>query len=664
MLHLRSRNSEFAVPEAFLYVYVQSMGKHPHIVELLGQDKVDHVMVMEQGNTDLYKMVKKLNSDKGVLEHMMRSWAMGICQGVSFMHACGYVHQDLKSSNVLVFDDRTVKVCDFGLARKKPENMMVVDRELCTLWYRAPELLMCESMYSHKIDEWSVGCILLEMVIGSPPFRGKPECICQCPQVTHRNFNSDQLARIFLVVGSPCDKMVKRLPCQVHIRGWPKAPRKLERTIEKMMVPERFRSSTGKTSPGAEVEGVVAKWSEILAGMLELDPKKRWMCSQVSDALEKMSLSEKCSQDMSSSSPNATVPEGPKAASPHSRFAGAARDTSPLLMTSPERDMPGRQIPSCYSQFSNSNYSRLSEKRNSAHTSASSSSSAGSAASTVVGSSPGRIASSEKTLCNILSEKRLKTLTQFRGNRDRNAGGCMSTEFGRTRSRSHSPERPKQMADEAHAEPRRDEVMTSGRRVRLSTASSSNSSSFTRRLSAEKQAAAVESKANARQPKGFGRTSSSETPHRLEGNFVDRLDPSVGPPEPVVVQRRVVETESAPAALADGTLPAAAASGAFLQRRRSAANRSSLSPNRAKSRVSVSPQPSHFARRGSGGLPKMSSADLLGDDAFGKERSNPIDGLLSRTCEVKPLSRTCEADRGSRFGTKPKIKDAWETRFA
>jgi serine/threonine protein kinase len=63
---------------------------------------------------------------------------------------------------------------------------------------------MCESMYSHKIDEWSVGCILLEMVIGSPPFRGKPECTCQCPQVTHRNFNSDQLARIFLVTGAAC----------------------------------------------------------------------------------------------------------------------------------------------------------------------------------------------------------------------------------------------------------------------------------------------------------------------------------------------------------------------------------------------------------------------------------------------------------------------------
>jgi serine/threonine protein kinase len=52
------------------------------------------------------------------------------------MHDSGFVHQDLKSSNILVFGDRTVKVCDFGLARKKPDTMMLVDRELCTLWYR------------------------------------------------------------------------------------------------------------------------------------------------------------------------------------------------------------------------------------------------------------------------------------------------------------------------------------------------------------------------------------------------------------------------------------------------------------------------------------------------------------------------------------------------
>jgi serine/threonine protein kinase len=85
------------------------MGKHPNIVELLGQDRVDHVMVMEQGSSDMYKLVKKMGTEKGVPEYMMASWAQGICAGVSHMHACGYVHQDLKSSNVLVFGDRTVR---------------------------------------------------------------------------------------------------------------------------------------------------------------------------------------------------------------------------------------------------------------------------------------------------------------------------------------------------------------------------------------------------------------------------------------------------------------------------------------------------------------------------------------------------------------------------
>jgi hypothetical protein len=67
----------------FLFGLVQAMGRHANIVELLGQDKVDHVMVMEQGSTDLYKMVKKMNSEKGVPEHMMKAWAHGICTGVN-----------------------------------------------------------------------------------------------------------------------------------------------------------------------------------------------------------------------------------------------------------------------------------------------------------------------------------------------------------------------------------------------------------------------------------------------------------------------------------------------------------------------------------------------------------------------------------------------------
>ena len=94
----------------------QAMGSHPNIVELLGQDRVDHVMVMEQASSDLYTVIKKMGSDQGVPEHMIRSWAQCICAGVSHVHACGYVHQDLKSSNVLVFGDRTVRLSALNFA--------------------------------------------------------------------------------------------------------------------------------------------------------------------------------------------------------------------------------------------------------------------------------------------------------------------------------------------------------------------------------------------------------------------------------------------------------------------------------------------------------------------------------------------------------------------
>jgi serine/threonine protein kinase len=234
---------------------------------------------------------------------------------------------------------------------------------------------MCESVYSHKIDEWAVGCMLLEMVIGVPPFRGNTECTCHCSQVTHRNFNSDQLARIFLITGSPSNEMLKRVPCEGHIRGWPKAPRKLERTVEKRLTSDRFRlgGTCVHSITHAEMDNAIGNWSSVIAAMLELDPVSRWTCSQAYEVLTRMVAADK-----------RCAPGGPQAASPSieaSTINGSGSDvpdimieiglssreeddTLPLVMRSPERDLPGHNISLFYRHCNDSKHTRLAAEGN------------------------------------------------------------------------------------------------------------------------------------------------------------------------------------------------------------------------------------------------------------------------------------------------------------
>lgn len=149
-----------------------------------------------------------------------------LLRGILFLHSADVLHRDLKPANILINDDCTVKICDFGLARsvtgvksvlksleeeqkaaaakeetkseplsiakanestsaapasteteKKKiiktlkdtkEERRTMKRELTghvvTRWYRAPELILLEKDYGPGIDIWSVGCIFAELL--------------------------------------------------------------------------------------------------------------------------------------------------------------------------------------------------------------------------------------------------------------------------------------------------------------------------------------------------------------------------------------------------------------------------------------------------------------------------------------------------------------------
>ncbi|KAM9961327.1 hypothetical protein ACTFIR_004167 [Dictyostelium discoideum] len=111
-----------------------------------------------------------------------------LCQAIKHIHSKAICHRDITPNNILLSSKGELTLADFGSAKILESNHTSMSY-ICSRYYRAPELLVGCSNYTTKIDIWSIGCILAEMLIGKPLFPG-----------TNSN---DQLGRIIEVLGSP-----------------------------------------------------------------------------------------------------------------------------------------------------------------------------------------------------------------------------------------------------------------------------------------------------------------------------------------------------------------------------------------------------------------------------------------------------------------------------
>lgn len=104
------------------------------------------------------------------------SIAFQLFKAVGFIHKQGMIHRDLKSSHILLDSRCNLKLIDFGQCRNETSSMT---NKVFSLHYQAPELLLGDTKYTNKIDSWSIGCILVEIKNGEPPFKANDE-ISQC----------------------------------------------------------------------------------------------------------------------------------------------------------------------------------------------------------------------------------------------------------------------------------------------------------------------------------------------------------------------------------------------------------------------------------------------------------------------------------------------------
>lgn len=98
-----------------------------------------------------------------------------VCRAVHFAHQHGVLHRDLKPANILIDDDGTPYVTDFGLAKKtdSDDGATKTGAVLGTPGYMPPEQARGEKGLSTAVDVYSLGAILYEIITGQPPFRGE-----------------------------------------------------------------------------------------------------------------------------------------------------------------------------------------------------------------------------------------------------------------------------------------------------------------------------------------------------------------------------------------------------------------------------------------------------------------------------------------------------------
>ncbi|KAG6592414.1 CAMK/CAMKL/SNRK protein kinase [Phytophthora cinnamomi] len=147
--------------------------RHAGILELVDviHTRKHIYLVTERGGKDLFEFFGA-HLD-GVTEDTIRPLFLHLAQAVEVLHRNDYCHRDLKPENVLYSpeDAHLIKLIDFGLCTKAVSEHGSALHDFCgSPGFFAPELLLNESYDGCKADIWSIGCILLELVLGNALF--------------------------------------------------------------------------------------------------------------------------------------------------------------------------------------------------------------------------------------------------------------------------------------------------------------------------------------------------------------------------------------------------------------------------------------------------------------------------------------------------------------
>uniref|UniRef100_A0A9J8AUX2 mitogen-activated protein kinase kinase kinase n=2 Tax=Cyprinus carpio TaxID=7962 RepID=A0A9J8AUX2_CYPCA len=143
--------------------------KHPNIITFKGvcTQAPCYCIIMEYcAQGQLYEV---LRAGRKITPSLLVDWAMGIAGGMNYLHLHKIIHRDLKSPNMLITHDDLVKISDFGTSKELRDKSTKMSFAGTVAWM-APEVIRNEPV-SEKVDIWSFGVVLWEMLTGEIPYK-------------------------------------------------------------------------------------------------------------------------------------------------------------------------------------------------------------------------------------------------------------------------------------------------------------------------------------------------------------------------------------------------------------------------------------------------------------------------------------------------------------
>ena len=176
-------------------INVVSTLTHPHIVPVFSAGDADgllyYVMPLIEGES----LAHRLSREKPLPVHLALKIAQEVASGLHYAHEAGVIHRDIKPANILLQDNHAL-IADFGVARAvanyEDTQLTQAGLALGTPAYMSPEQWNSSGDVDRTSDLYSLGCVLVEALGGSPGGVSPAERITLVPEIVRAAAGPDQ----------------------------------------------------------------------------------------------------------------------------------------------------------------------------------------------------------------------------------------------------------------------------------------------------------------------------------------------------------------------------------------------------------------------------------------------------------------------------------------